>query len=932
MPQSRLGVLVAPPGGHGLAEALRTLVARGAVVTSWSDPLLVAARAAWTEGLDGSIFTWGDWVRRLAQHCGLPAPRIPTRGHQRALVSLASRHLGEETPFQRTCRMSGAHFGLVSVLSELRSWSLDAPRLRNAAEGASEELADRLRVLATLDELVRDSLDAAGLGFAAEIVKAIMAEGAPKAWPCEDLIVLAGLDPHPVYEAFLTWMASEGLHVTVVVEAIPGSDRLFASGRALIERLRVKPKPGLGPSWHEALFRGVTVSGGPNLTSIAAPDRLAEAEWALRLSLEREFASPEETTLVASEIGTYGPLIQSASKRLAVPVSASLPAPLASSGLVKFLTGLLQALATRSPSFLGRVVLEDYLGGAASNPQDDSLPSKWEDAVEWSLQGNGSDWLRVAFGWLEAAPALATLREWHSQFHLLVGELLSSAGSADPGVEGGRDLRSMTLVQRSIAEYAFAYDIAGEANLDLVGFLRLAEDLWAAETVMLPSPPGGVPVVSTPWAVGAVETVVALGCVEGSFPKGAKQDPVLLDPHREELARLEGCYLLTSQDAARAERDAFVRLCGSARSKLVLSRPKRDGERNFVPSVYVVEAMRTLSGTEWEPPGLAIPEESAVLQADLKLGEALAGPRTGPVEPRLMTDQAHQAVAVGESSALDVDQIGDYVRCPLRAAFRHRLSVRQRGRLGSHVLLDIPVRAGLVAIQDMEEARERLKEALEARIGELATRAMPHESALLRAVGRRWIESWLGNEGRTRGAWPRTGVEGRAEFGTGRLKGTIRIAEDVSVRLQGAVGSIVEADGTIRVVLFKSRELDTRSSDADKDADAARRAVIALAAFRKGDAAVFEMDYLDKGRVIEPYAKVSLTYRGGPGQRVQGGPDHDLYRSLQAAAANLRGVVGNMRAGALRPQPGDHCRTCGITELCRWSQDEQNDRFAGGNG
>lgn len=938
MPQSRLGVLVSPPGGHGLAEAMRTLVAGGAVVTSWSDPLLIAARAAWTDGLDGSIFTWGDWVRRLAQYGGLAAPRIPTQGHQRALVSLAARHLGDETPFQRTCRMSGAHFSLVGVLSELRAWSLDTPQLRSAAEEASDELEDRLRALATLDELVRDSLDAAGLGFAGDLVQAIMAAGPPKAWPCEDLVVLAGLDPHPIYEAFLAWMAANGLHVTVVVEAIPGSDRLFASGRALIERLRAKPKPGLGPSWHEALFSGQAASGGPKLTALAAPDRLSESEWALRLSVEHEFACPEDTTIVASDVGTYGPLIQASSKRLAVPISASLPAPLTSAGLVKFLLGLLQAVSERSGHALAQVVAEDYLGGAAGNPQDSLPPNHWEDAIAWSRNGNGPGWLRVALDWAEAAPKRATLREWHSQFHQLVGDLLSTGEAVGASVEGDRDLRSMTLIQRSIAEYAFAYDIAGESDLDIRGFIRLAEDLWDAETIMLPSPPGGVPLVSTPWAVGAVETVVALGCVEGSFPRGAKQDPVLLDCHREELAKIAGCYLLTSHDAARAERDAFVRLCGSARSRIVLSRPKRDAERNFVPSVYVVEAMRTLEGSDWEPPGLAIPEKEAVLQADRRLGAALANPREHATEPRLRTNEAHEAVSISRDTALRVDEIADFVRCPLRAAFRHRLSVRQRGRLGSHVLLEVPVRAGLVAIENLEEARDRLNEALEEKIEELAPRSMPHETALLRAVGRRWIETWVENEQNTRVAWPRDEVEVRASFGTGRLKESILIAKDDHVRLKGEVGSIVISDGTVRILLYRARETESSSNTTDpRDADAtrvedARRAVIALAAFRKNDTAVFEMDYLDAGRKIEPYAKSRLSYRGGPGLQVRSGPETDLVASFQAAARQLREVIGDMREGALRAQPGDHCRTCGITEVCRWSQDEQNDRFMGASG
>ena len=118
---------------------------------------------------------------------------------------------------------------------------------------------------------------------------------------------------------------------------------------------------------------------------------------------------------------------------------------------------------------------------------------------------------------------------------------------------------------------------------------------------------GGVPSVGDLMALRGVtfDHVTLPALVERSFPRRARQDPILLDDERVALnAHLEAAgsparLTLKVAPAAAEERFLFRQALGCARRSVLLSWPRAgDDGRPLVPSTFVLEAASTLAGVE----------------------------------------------------------------------------------------------------------------------------------------------------------------------------------------------------------------------------------------------------------------------------------------------------------------------------------------------
>lgn len=104
------------------------------------------------------------------------------------------------------------------------------------------------------------------------------------------------------------------------------------------------------------------------------------------------------------------------------------------------------------------------------------------------------------------------------------------------------------------------------------------------------------------------ERVLLPGLLEGSFPRRAREDPVLLDEERRRLNAVlpaETELPLLAESSPAEERLLFRLAVGAARSELVLAWPKRGaGGRQAAPSLYLLEAARALLGRHLDLHGL----------------------------------------------------------------------------------------------------------------------------------------------------------------------------------------------------------------------------------------------------------------------------------------------------------------------------------------
>ncbi len=177
-----------------------------------------------------------------------------------------------------------------------------------------------------------------------------------------------------------------------------------------------------------------------------------------------------------------------------------------------------------------------------------------------------------------------------------------------------RALRSPERVQSVLSE------LAPMAGVGPVG-LREVQLVLTPRLSQVASPPSGtrygkVYVAPTDAARGlAFDVVFVPGLAEKLFPRKISEEPILLDPVREQL----GAGLAINAHRLEAERLALRLAVGAARERCVLSFPRLDvdGGRPRVPSFYALEALRAAEGAL---PGFDELARRAETQGEARLG------------------------------------------------------------------------------------------------------------------------------------------------------------------------------------------------------------------------------------------------------------------------------------------------------------------------
>ncbi|MBI3282383.1 MAG: exodeoxyribonuclease V subunit gamma [Acidobacteria bacterium] len=155
------------------------------------------------------------------------------------------------------------------------------------------------------------------------------------------------------------------------------------------------------------------------------------------------------------------------------------------------------------------------------------------------------------------------------------------------------------------------------------------------------------------------------GLCEGSFPKPAFEDPLLLDEARRRIS--PNLRVSTEED----ERGLLRRAAACARDQLVLSYPRIDvvGGRERVPSLYIFEAARAARGHAYDTRGLQ-EEAAAFARTTLR--------RPAPADPADAIDLAEYDLAAlhaavdrqQKGGAAYLKEVHPYLAPALRARWR----------------------------------------------------------------------------------------------------------------------------------------------------------------------------------------------------------------------------------------------------------------------
>lgn len=778
------------------------------------------------------------------------------------------------------------------------------------AKGVPPHLAAKLASLAWLMESQEGALEKLGKTFVENRLANCLTSVFEPSSSIGPILVFAGADDAPLYADWMTWLALQGVAVTVVLDCQASSAHLFEGARRLEKVFPGHPKSvNEGNPLCRNLFASQPSMGADFEVEIfSAADPLAEVEWALRrVHAALAAGTPASSIgLFGRDLSAYGPMIEAAADRFGVPVRLSKRIHLSQSALCRLLKD-----ATRQTLKLG-----------ADSERLDSTSY-------WPSDSTGVRSELAA--WADRAPTAAGLSEWVGWWRGSLDFEWVRQARQTPSKTQTRDDLAASALEEALLLKTMLGSQEQPADLDSRRFVSLLAAAIDQEECALPAQGQGVLATSRPDELGSLDSLLVLGMLEGGFPRRRSEDPILSDFDRQAINALRPGKpeLPDSHRDARGERDVLVKVCAAPSRRIAFSYPLTDDDRDNVPAFYLEEITRAMGGLvergDHPRAQLTPPIENCALQADRELCTALDS-RSRPGPPaELFSDLAKAAVAPLPDEPLSPSDLRDALLCGFKSAFRRGLKLDPK-RIGLTwtILLALPQRVGLPAIADPSEAQERLKHALEAQVLEHAHELSEGDLRLLRIWGNRLIREWVGREFEARELWKKDpgSVRPHAAFGEEGLRGELPLPGR-SLRLRGAATAQATMGPYAMVEILNARRsiAEAKSADDLSDADAMELGVYLMALWGQRAAVAAEVESLSGDRtlfVLPRRLEQELAGKAASGMRVVdlGEPRSFLGR----VKTNLSQALERIDAGTVAPTPGDHCSRCDFAELCRSAQ------------
>lgn len=881
---------------------------------------------------------------------------MASSGHTASAIAKVCEELQADSPFYGSRSYSGLYRRLAETVKELGSWGFEPQTLATLAPECSEDLAPKLKSLASIWEAAENLLGEfnAELSYR-HIAHSLTSNPNPDVVfpPC--LIFLDG-QLSPKHVDWVRWAVSVGGKITIVVDGSPSSADLFL-GSQEIERLFQTSATPMGESsaFVRSLFAG-TVALEPEIQVVRtqAADPLSEVEWTFRQCLESLPGNEyHRLGIYARNLEEYGPLIESAASRLGVPIRMALKASLASNGYIRALNSVVRVLASSDVRRLEVLTKSSFFlfPNALRRPFQEALATAfrendqaWPRMEGWAAEHQDElNWLPVILTWRrEAVAKPTTLGGWR--------ERLRELGNLFPAIALGqtseRDLRAKNSFERALGSRATFTDRA-EMTLDqlLIEIKTVTED----SDYTPPVRPVGIQVSDSPAGFAALDHLFVLGMLEGVFPRRRRESPILTDRDRDEISDRRALMmpLRTSFDEAQEERGAFVTLCSVPSTGITFSHPETTDERDNIPAFYLEEVKRAIGGEiphrTYRRADLAPSLEECLAENDRKLRVALdqVTPFAGPLD--VLTEEVRSDVAARVPEALQARHLRSALECPFRHFAQEALRLYpDRDRRRWYQLRGLPQSSQLMKQEDADSARQSLQTLLASELEEMRPHVTESEFELMRQGGERLIQDWVRREFRARQIWPKDAgsKEGLVSFGSPTLRGVLP-------RVGKVAGTVAGTSRMGRYKVVHLVESNTPSDDKSsllgmKDRDALYYGMHLMAGFEKGSSLALEIESMAGGRKLmllprleEPIivgdvgAGMMVTDLAGKG---------DAPVTSEVFFERVKDLLGQaskaIREVDVRATPGDHCTFCDHGELCRQSAEfgEEDSPFEGENG
>lgn len=916
----------AQPSGRGLLAALKPLLRPHTLVAVLHPSYAPAARELFDPEEQDRVLEFPKLASRFRAQIE-DATEIFTLS-QRQLVLLVGQAVSQEASrtdaWAASAGLPGVHRAVASALSELRLHQTDPDDWEAWAAQATETLAPKLSLLSAVERALDARLAEKTRCVPSQVFADCLGRKVSHLLgQFSHFVVVAGSEPEPLILEWCRWAASQGAEVDLLIESC--------------SRLTALSLPDCPPSWTDSLFAGAVRVPLPQIEVHSAADPLSEAEWVLRRCQDwmAEGLSPRDIALYIRDAESYAPLVEGAAQRLGVQVSLSVPGPLLANGYLRALLTALKAIASPDIRGLGRLASSSYfpISSWAKTQFLDVLTDLCRDYDAWDKLGawaSNEDWAK---GWLlpllkyrsESLGARRTLVEWRDSLADLASSSTALESAAKEGPTKDRDTRAMGVMQGSLADLHYAQ---GPSPCTFRDFLNQAERLWRDQTVSYPERSSGIRLVSRVEQLGPFSAVAALGMLEGSIPRRRREDPVLFDQDREEIARLSGgsVRLPTSHDLSADERAHFVRLCASPSHRLLLSYPLTSDDSDRVVTLYL-EELRRATGLPLPPihhrVGDLTPPPELCRGHEVRLAEALAHPPSALPDINDWASEAGQGLAAHDPEApLPLSAMRDALECPFRFQARHRLMwPGERSSRVFRVVDSVVEEAGLIRAEDPDAALRRASRVYD----DCVSRAYPHieswEAEVLFGAKDKLLQAWTSQCVGLAESLP-IEVERRSatleELG---FSGTIKLGQ-VSAKLAFRVAAAGRAANARVYVLPNLWVPDDAGEIGPTKVDAFILPLIALGLLRgnkapvilelknlKGYSRLIYRDFRSSARLSGQGSKVQLTFP------VAG---TDAWSGMKERLVEVGSVLSKASTAA---RSGEHCSRCRFGELCRRSRD-----------
>lgn len=838
----------------------------------------------------------------------------------------------------------------------LQAWAGtgDARRARYAAELAALYAAYRRH----LERLRREDR----AGYRAAALDALKRE--PALWGA-DAVFVYGFDDLTAQQLDALEALRHATEVTVSLTFEPGR-RAFSARtqvehdlRAVADVVRQLPANAehYAPASREALHhleRGLfeeeddaalfaTVPAGDALALLEGGGERAELELVageIRRLLDEDGVAPDEIAVVLRTVDDVAPLVEQVFAAQGLAVSIDRRVPFGRVPIGRALLGLLRAalldgsaadLLTwlRAPGVIRRAGALDELEkeirrtGARTAAQARAL---WE-AGGFPL--HELDRVRAAAGRGGRALCDAAADELMRLLalpHRVPGDPPHGTApilTADEAV----DAAACRAARRTLDEIATLSDRHPALAPEPADLVRELEDVQVR--AMTAAAPGAV-AVTDPLTIRARRVRVLFACrlQEGIFPRTVRPPALLDDEDRRALARASGLVLPRRDDELAAERHLFYAVASRPEERLVLSWHLADDEGQPAVRSFLVDEVlglfgddpaarirqRELGAVGWEGDDAA-PAREALRR------EAATAPRLreAPIAPLRDEGLLAELAARPSISASDLEA---WAACPVRWFVQRALKADDleatpealaRGQL-AHAALEAVVQAlgagtddARLTVDKLPRLRDLVREALAEQARETTLSTDPARIDILSRRLERDLLRYV--EHAARAGSPLVPTHTEVAFGSGEegAPPALELAPGVAVR--GRIDRVdVTRDGRAVVYDYKGRSAQPFTKWVEEGR--LQVAIYTLAAQRLLGLRVV-------GGLYQPLAGDDLRGRGAllddPDLRVPAVKNDivdadELDGILRDVAEEAARLAGELRAGALRPQPA----TCGV--------------------